>query len=79
MKKALFIIGVSLIVITILSMFPFVLNFSSLSNYGKGFIFGKIILIFVGLVLVLFNKKKVRNNWTTQAVVWYRSFVCDNE
>lgn len=58
MKKILFIIGVIITILSLLSIIPYIFDFAYLSNYGKGFIAGKILFILIGILLIVIGKKK---------------------
>jgi hypothetical protein len=58
MKKILVVTG---ILISLFGFFPlmrYVFDYNLLSAYGKGFIFGKSVLILVGISLVIIGVKK---------------------
>lgn len=58
MKKTAFILGIIITLISLISMLPYLTDFSHLSKYGKGYITGKAIVLLVGIALIIFGKKK---------------------
>ena len=62
MKYLMQIIGVILILAALLSMLPYVSKYSELSDYGQGFVWGKALLLVVGICLTYLgfrmNKKQ---------------------
>ena len=58
MKKVLFVIGIIIILISLISILPYIFDYSDLSRYGKGYITGKAILLLIGIGLLIYGKKK---------------------
>lgn len=60
MKTFLIIIGTILSAIGFFQGYQYIMNYSLLSAYGKGFIWGNIILVVIGigLILIAFRKTK---------------------
>jgi len=58
MKKALLILGAILTLYALYALFPYILDFSKLSEYGKGYIIGNFAMLAVGVVLIIFGVKK---------------------
>lgn len=62
MKKILTILGIFFILAAIISILPYFMDYSQLSEYGKGFIWGKVILFFAGLLLIYAGAWRKRND-----------------
>ena len=58
MKKVALVIGIILILIALISMKPYIFDFSKLSDYGQGYIVGKVIMLVAGITLVFLGKRK---------------------
>ncbi|MFT6814617.1 MAG: hypothetical protein ACJAZ3_000508 [Sphingobacteriales bacterium] len=61
MKKILLFLG---ILFCLISLFPFIkylLDYSELSTYGKGFIWGKALILTIGISLVILSLKIKKN------------------
>ena len=52
MKKILYTLGILLLLAGIIPLFQYLLDYNVLSEYGKGYVWGKIILVLGGLGLV---------------------------
>lgn len=50
--------GVLLVVTSLYSLSNYIFDFSLLSEYGKGYFTGKVILLVSGILLILFSMKK---------------------
>ena len=61
MKRILLIIGIIFLGIGAMQTFKYINDYSILTQYGKGYIWGSIILLFIGLALILFSKLKMKN------------------
>tara|TARA_R110002072_G_scaffold214159_10_gene371293 strand:+ start:103 stop:285 length:183 start_codon:yes stop_codon:yes gene_type:complete len=60
MKNLKTIIGLLLIIIALISLIEYAIDYNQLSEYGKGYIWGKIVILIIGFFLVftsLRNKK----------------------
>ena len=58
MKYIILIIGILLLIGSAISLGQYVFDYSELTQYGKGFIWGKIFLFIGGLLLIFFGLKK---------------------
>jgi len=58
MKKVLLYAGIVLCLIGIFPLIQYLLDYKQLSDYGKGFIWGKGLIILVGICLIFLSKKK---------------------
>lgn len=58
MKKFLRITGTVLSFISFLSLFKYIFDYNMLSDYGKGYLWGKIALFLIGVVLMYFGFKE---------------------
>jgi len=63
MKKVLLFVGVVMCLIGIFSSFQYIFDYTELSNYGKGFIWGKVGIVLIGISLIAISRK---NNKTSQ-------------
>jgi len=61
MKYFLIILGCILLLISIYQSFPYLLDYQYLSEYGKGYIWGNIILLIIGVLLLLLGIRKYRS------------------
>lgn len=51
-------LGFLLILLSLISFVQYSLDYDQLSSYGKGFVWGKLILLSVGFLLTFFGFKK---------------------
>ena len=58
MKKVLLYVGVIVCLIGIFPLFQYIFDYAKLSDYGKGFIWGKVVIILIGLSLILISRRK---------------------
>lgn len=58
MKKVILILGIIISIIGIASLFPYISDYSDLSNYGQGYVTGKILIAIIGVVLVVIGLRK---------------------
>ena len=64
MKIVLIVIGCIIILYSLIGVSQYLADYSILSEYGKGYVWGKIILLFVGVVLFIFGIKKKKKRKT---------------
>ena len=57
MKYILLGLGLLLIFISLISLSQYAYDYIDLSEYGKGYIWGKVIILFVGIILTYFGIK----------------------
>lgn len=60
MKKILLILGIMLVLASLFSIGQYVGDYKVLSEYGKGFIWGKILLLTIGAALIFVALKRKR-------------------
>ncbi len=58
MKKVLLIIGIVLSGVSLYQVSQYILNYNMLSEYGKGYVWGSIILFLIGVILILLGIRK---------------------
>ena len=58
MKKVALIIGVVLSLIGFFQGFRYFFDYNTLTHYGKGYVWGSIFLLIIGLVLIYFGFKR---------------------
>lgn len=58
MKRVLFYTGIVLCVLGLFPLLQYLFDYGKLSDYGKGFVWGKVLLIFLGGAMIFFGKKK---------------------
>ena len=61
MKKILLIIGIVLTLFSVYALLPLVLDFSMLSEYGKGYMAGNLILLFIGALMINYGLRRKRS------------------
>jgi len=57
MKKFLLIIGILIVIFGLFPLMRYALDYTELSNYGKGFIWGKVIIVLVGTILITISRR----------------------
>ncbi len=62
MKKVALIIGIALSLIGFSQGFRYFFDYHILSQYGKGYVWGSIFLLTIGLVLIYFGLKKKKTS-----------------
>jgi len=58
MKYIFYLIGGILLLSSIYSLVQYALDYDVLSQYGKGYIWGKVLMFIIGAVLIYFGFKK---------------------
>lgn len=58
MKKILFIAGLFIVVLALTALASYIVDYQDLSAYGKGYIWGKVILLLIGIFFIYWGKKK---------------------
>jgi len=58
MKKILLYVGLIVVLIAAIPLLNYALDYNILTDYGKGFIWGKILLLLVGAVLIGISQRK---------------------
>ena len=58
MKKTLIVLGVILILFSIVSIKPYIFDYSRLPDYGQGFIVGRALIILIGIVLIVLGRRQ---------------------
>jgi len=62
MKKVFFIAGLALILISIYRGGVYVLDYNLLTEYGRGYVWGCIILFVIGSLLIFLSFKKIKSS-----------------
>jgi multisubunit Na+/H+ antiporter MnhG subunit len=57
MKKVLFIAGIIILALGVIPLMQYALDYNDLSNYGKGYIWGKIFIILLGTFLIFMSRR----------------------
>ncbi len=65
MKKIVLIIGIILSSIGIFQGGRYFLDYNSLSQYGKGFVWGSLIILLIGILFIYFGLRKKKTNRQT--------------
>lgn len=60
MNKIILVVGLMLILMGILPLLAFLLDYDQLTAYGKGYYVGKTILLVIGVLLVFFVQRRKR-------------------
>jgi len=60
MKYFFLIIGGLLLIASLISIGQYVFDYGELSQYGKGFIWGKLLLFIFGLILIYIGMKRLK-------------------
>ncbi|NND06484.1 MAG: hypothetical protein HKN87_08890 [Saprospiraceae bacterium] len=58
MRKMLLILGIMLCLIGTYSLVEYTFDYGELTDYGRGFIWGKALVILIGISLILFSLRK---------------------
>jgi len=58
MKKVILIIGIILFIIGMFQGSRYFLDYTELSHYGKGYVWGSAIILLLGLVFIIIGLKK---------------------
>ncbi len=58
MKKVSLILGIILSLVGLFQVFRYIFEYNTLMQYGKGYVWGSIILFAIGLVLIYFGLRK---------------------
>ena len=58
MKKVFLILGIILALIGFFQVIRYIFEYNTLMQYGKGYVWGSIILFAIGLVLIYFGLRK---------------------
>jgi hypothetical protein len=58
MKIVLLYVGVVMCLIGIFSSLQYIFDYPKLSDYGKGFIWGKVVIILIGITFIAISRKK---------------------
>lgn len=62
MKKISLIIGILLLILGLYQGGKYAVDYSFLSSYGKGYVWGSLLLIIVGSILVYLSSRKKKPN-----------------
>jgi uncharacterized membrane protein YraQ (UPF0718 family) len=62
MKRILLIAGLILMGLAIASLVTYLFDYEKLSNYGKGYVWGKIIILILGGFLIFLSRKPLRKS-----------------
>jgi len=57
MKKVLLIAGIIILVLGIIPLMQYALDYNDLSNYGKGYIWGKLLITLIGTFLIIISRR----------------------
>ena len=57
MRKILLFIGIIVILIGLIPLMSYALDYTELSSYGKGYVWGKIIIVFFGALMIIFSRR----------------------
>ena len=57
-KNILLAIGILLVLFSLVSVSQYIGDYSTLTEYGKGFVCGKLLLLLIGIGLIIFSIKK---------------------
>lgn len=58
MKKIVLVLGILILLISFLSLRSYILDYAILTQYGKGYIWGNIILVSLGIFMIYIGIKK---------------------
>lgn len=58
MKRIIFVIGILVTAASVISIFPHIAEYENLTEYGSGYIVGKILLAVLGISLIVIGKRK---------------------
>lgn len=62
MKKVVLIIGIVLSLIGFFQGLRYFFDYNTLTHYGKGYVWGSMFLLIIGLVLIYFGLKKKKTS-----------------
>ena len=57
MKKVLLIAGIIILALGVIPLMQYALDYNDLSNYGKGYVWGKIFIILLGTFLIFMSRR----------------------
>lgn len=57
MKKVIFFVGIILILVGVFPLMKYALDYSELSSYGKGKIWGNILFVAIGILLIFISRR----------------------
>lgn len=57
-KEVLFYVSLVICVLSSFKLLSYIADYQKLSDYGKGYIWGNLILLFLGIFGIYFSKKK---------------------
>lgn len=57
MRKVLLAIGIILCLIGVFPLFQYIFDYTELSDYGKGFVWGKAVILLIGISLIVISRK----------------------
>jgi hypothetical protein len=60
MKKVLLIAGIIILALGTIPLMQYALDYNQLSNYGKGYIWGKLLIIALGIFLIMISRRLKR-------------------
>jgi uncharacterized membrane protein YraQ (UPF0718 family) len=61
MKYALLTIGIILLILGFVQTGRYILNYDTLTQYGKGYVWGSVLLMIIGGALIYFSTKRNSN------------------
>lgn len=61
MKRIALVAGIILTLVSLISILQYAPDYAQLSTYGKGFIWGKLLLLALGIGLIVFGGRKQKS------------------
>lgn len=62
MKRILLYVGIAFCLFGVFPLLQYIFDYTELSDYGKGYIWGKVFILLIGISLLVISRKLNRNS-----------------